>query len=91
MEEYYRKLTESHIAASRTAKESAAMATKKDRRSRGLVNQDEEEAYHGTLPKRYGDLKDEHFPLFVTFDHVRTVYPCFLSTLREIHYSSADC
>ena len=73
VEEYYHKLTESHIAATRSAEESSAIATSKsDRRMRGLVNQDEEEVHHGTLPKRYGDLKDEHFPLFITFDQVST-------------------
>lgn len=71
VQEYYTKLTESHAAAQRTAQESAALAAKKeDRRAQGLVNRDEEEIYHGTLPKRWGDLQDEHFPLFLTFDHV---------------------
>ena len=71
VEEYYKKLTESHLAAQRTAEESAAIAAaKKDRRARGLVNRDEEELHQGTLPKEFGDLKDEHFPLFLTFDQV---------------------
>ena len=72
------KLTESHIAAQRTAEESSKLgAAKKDRRAQGLVNRDEEEYHRGTLPKRYADLEDHHFPLFVTFDQ--------LSRLLEAH------
>ena len=71
VEEYYQKLTESRLAAGRSAEESVALAIKRSgRRARGLVNEDEEVVFHSTLPKRYGDLTDAHFPLFVTFDQV---------------------
>jgi hypothetical protein len=72
VEEYYRKLTESHAAAMRSAEESAKIGAQREKpENRALVDQDEEELRHGSLPKRFGDLRDEHFPLFVTFDHVR--------------------
>ena len=71
VEEYYRKLTESHVAAMRSAEESAQIGAQKDKvEDHALVDQDEEELWRGTLPKRYGELQDQHFPMFVTFDHV---------------------
>jgi hypothetical protein len=35
-----------------------------------LVDIDDELNWRSDLPKRYSDLRDEHFPLFVTFDRV---------------------
>jgi hypothetical protein len=35
-----------------------------------LVDIDDELNWRIDLPKRYSDLRDEHFPLFVTFDRV---------------------
>lgn len=72
VEEYYRKLTESHAAAMRSMQESAQIgAQKQNPEDRALIDQDEEEFWRGSLPKRFSELRDEHFPLFVTFDHVR--------------------
>lgn len=71
VEDYYMKLAESHVAARRTTAESIALASaKNDRRTHGLVDKDEEDLYRSTLPRSFADLKDEHFPLFLTFDGV---------------------
>lgn len=71
VEEYYQKLTESSIAALRSAKESAQLGAKKEKHEdKALVDQDDEELWQGSLPKKFSDLSDEHFPLFITFDHV---------------------
>lgn len=71
VEEYFTKLSESHAAAQRTAEQSMKMAQAKlTAQDQGLVDRDEEQYHRGDLPKSYGDLKDEHFPLFLTFDHV---------------------
>ncbi|KAF7340216.1 UvrD-like helicase ATP-binding domain-containing protein [Mycena venus] len=35
-----------------------------------LVDVDDELNWRSDLPKRYSDLRDEHFPLFVTFDRL---------------------
>ncbi|GJE94213.1 hypothetical protein PsYK624_103810 [Phanerochaete sordida] len=71
VEEYYLKLTESHVAATRSAQEAAELgAQKQNPEDRALVDQDEEELHRGVLPKRFSELRDEHFPLFVTFDHL---------------------
>lgn len=81
VEEYYKKLTESHVAATRSTEESVLLgATKEKPEDRALVDQDEEELWHGSLPKRFSDLADEHFPLFVTFDHVRESNPFRVAT-----------
>lgn len=43
--------------------------------SERLVDDDEEDEWRNDLPKRFSDLKDEHFPLFITFDKVRSTLP----------------
>ncbi|KAI0089819.1 hypothetical protein BDY19DRAFT_1047690 [Irpex rosettiformis] len=71
VQEYYVKLSMSQTAAHMTAEESMRLAAEqKDPERRVLVDKDEEEFHHGTLPKSFGDLKDEHFPLFITYDQL---------------------
>lgn len=71
VEEYYRKLTEAYVAEMRSAQESEKLGTQKQNpEDRALVDQDEEEFWRGSLPKRFSELQDEHFPLFLTFDHL---------------------
>lgn len=71
VEEYYAKLAASYSATLRTAEESSELAAQQQaREDQGLVDRDEEEFWRGSLPKSFSELKDEHFPLFVTFDHV---------------------
>jgi hypothetical protein len=40
---------------------------------RALVDEDEENEWRSDLPKRFSDLVDEDFPLFVSFDQVGVV------------------
>ncbi|KAI0079047.1 hypothetical protein K474DRAFT_723989 [Panus rudis PR-1116 ss-1] len=71
VQEYYAKLIESHAAAQRSVEESLKLAEAKAvADDQGLVDRDEEQYWRGDLPKRYRGLKDEHFPLFLTFDHL---------------------
>lgn len=88
VEEYYAKLAASHSAALRTAEESTQLtANQQTRQDQGLVDRDEEEFHRGTLPKSFSELRDEHFPLFVTFDHV-----CGLFALSDwVLISSVSC
>ena len=37
-----------------------------------LVNQDDNDKWRSDLPERFSELRDEHFPLFITYDLVRT-------------------
>ena len=54
VEEYYRKLSQSHAAAQRTAEESDQLAAAKQaNQDQGLVDRDEEEFWRGDLPKSY--------------------------------------
>ena len=81
VEEYYTKLAASHAAAKRTAEESRQLAAQQQAdKDRGLVDRDEEEYWRGSLPEAFSELKDEHFPLFVTFDHVRESNPFRVAT-----------
>ena len=74
VQEYYAKLTTSQAAADRTAKESLNLAIEQnDPDKQTLLDKDEEEFHHGTLPKSFDELRDEHFPLFITFDQVGCV------------------
>ncbi|KAI9068145.1 hypothetical protein FKP32DRAFT_1672451 [Trametes sanguinea] len=85
VEEYFAKLHDSLSTANRSAKEIAAMALqKKVKENAGLVDRDEEIYWRGDLPKRYGELKEEHFPMFLTYDHL-----CRLLE-AEFHYSHYD-
>ena len=68
VEEYYGKLSQSLAAEQRSSKESSQLAAEKEQM--GMVDRDEEEVYHGKLPKRFGELEDKHFPLFLTYDQV---------------------
>ncbi|EKM55346.1 uncharacterized protein PHACADRAFT_208864 [Phanerochaete carnosa HHB-10118-sp] len=93
VEEYYRKLAESHAVATRSAQESVQMgARKQNTEDRALVDQDEEEFWRGSLPKRFSELQDEHFSLFVTFDHLCQLLEGDLCTYNkgEFAFSVAD-
>ena len=71
VEEYFAKLLESLATASQSPTELVNMATRrKQQQEQGLVDRDEEIYWRGDLPKRYGALKEEHFPMFLTFDNV---------------------
>ncbi|OBZ79119.1 hypothetical protein A0H81_00134 [Grifola frondosa] len=63
VEEYFAKLIESLATANQSPKELINIAaTKKNQQEQGLVDRDEEIYWRGDLPKRYSELKDEHFP-----------------------------
>ena len=36
-----------------------------------FVDQDDNQQWMSDLPERFSELRDEHFPLFVTYDWVR--------------------
>lgn len=75
VQEFYAKLALEKAAAGRTARESTRLAVMKiDQDGQGLVDKDEEEFYHGTLPRSFSKLTDEHFPLFITFDQASSSF-----------------
>ena len=96
VEEYFAKLLESLASAGRSPAELMDIAERqKHREEQGLVDRDEEIYWRGDLPKRYGALKEEHFPMFITYDHV---CPCGffyraegVSSLTQIRGRSVGC
>lgn len=72
VEEYFAKLFESLSAAGQTNSDLFnVVARRKRQHEQGLVDQDEEVWHRGDLPQRFGELTDEHFPMFLTYDQVR--------------------
>lgn len=73
VQEYFEKLHESLLLADKSTEELKHMvSSKRVRQGPLLVDLDEEPEIPGRLPSRYGDLTDEHFPLFITYDQVWT-------------------
>ncbi|KAH9919768.1 uncharacterized protein BXZ73DRAFT_104876 [Epithele typhae] len=71
VEEYFVKLLDSLATAGQSPTELVKIAArKKQQQEQGLVDRDEEIYWRGDLPKRYGALQNEHFPMFVTYDHI---------------------
>ena len=93
VEEYFAKLLESLASAGRSLAELRDLAERqRNREEQGLVDRDEEIYWRGDLPKRYGALKEEHFPMFLTYDHVRLVVGCSrCGKLMEPGGRSAGC
>ncbi|KAH9855762.1 hypothetical protein C2E23DRAFT_548924 [Lenzites betulinus] len=85
VEEYFVKLLESLATASQSPAELAKIAArKKSEQQQGLVDRDEETFWRGDLPKRFGALKQDHFPMFLTYDHI-----CRLLE-AEFHYTDYE-
>lgn len=39
-----------------------------------IFNEDDDPMWRNDLPERFSDLEARHFPLFITFDHVRHLF-----------------
>ena len=72
VEEYFSKLMESLSTATKSPQElmEIARAQGAAQEHRELFNIDDTLNWRSDLPSRFSLLKDEHFPLFLTFDHV---------------------
>ncbi|TDL28963.1 hypothetical protein BD410DRAFT_818373 [Rickenella mellea] len=74
VEEYFQKLMESLQTSSKSPEELLELASKKSSKGKDeLVDVDDDEEWRSDLPKRFNDLGDEHFPLFVTYDKLCTL------------------
>ena len=84
VEEYFAKLMSS-LEAGAYSPEELRMIEKDVEQESDLVNQDDNKQWRSDLPEKFSELLDEHFPLFVTYDRVRTPlsskYP--ISPFRE--------
>ncbi|KAJ7725516.1 hypothetical protein DFH07DRAFT_853912 [Mycena maculata] len=65
VEEHFTKLSAGYRPSANAEK-----ATKANTATAALVDIDDELNWRSDLPTRYSDLRDEHFPLFVTFDRL---------------------
>ena len=72
VQEYFDKILESLGMSNKTQEElrEVAQARKREQCSDDLVDKDEDPDLHTTLPGKFSELQDEHFPLFLTFDRV---------------------
>jgi hypothetical protein len=71
VEEYFMKLLESiNLASNKSMDISALMERKQNRDEALLVDRDEATNWRNDLPKKFSELQDDHFPIFITFDKV---------------------
>ena len=72
VQEYFCKMLESLGMSDKTPEELKEIAQARTHHEEcdGLVDKDEDSDLHTTLPGKFSDLKDDHFPLFITFDRV---------------------
>ncbi|KDQ17181.1 hypothetical protein BOTBODRAFT_185909 [Botryobasidium botryosum FD-172 SS1] len=70
--EYYHKLDETLAAGSKSVEEIKRIAAEncKQEAQQDLFDLDDENELRIDLPERYSELRDEHFPLFLTFNQL---------------------
>ncbi|CAA7264670.1 unnamed protein product [Cyclocybe aegerita] len=75
VEEYFSKLLDSLSTADKTKEELAEMIKLKRRRheEEGLIDIDDDHTWRADLPSKFSQLRDEHFPLFLTFDRLASL------------------
>lgn len=80
VEEYFIKLLQSLVLASKTdGGISDLLERQKNREEAGLVDQDEAANWREDLPQRFSDLQDTHFPMFITFDKLSAMIEADMS------------
>jgi hypothetical protein len=86
VEEYFIKLFQSLVLASKTEGGiSDLLERQKNREEAGLVDQDEAANWREDLPQKFSDLQDSHFPMFITFDKVRrSAYIIYLVNIYSV-------
>lgn len=75
VQEYYIRLAES-LATGRKNPEEATNITQDTQTEKKLMELDEEDHSQSRLPKKFCELTDDHFPLFITFDKVHPECHC---------------
>ena len=71
VEEAYNKLAKTLDVETYSKDEVKALALKKNQTAKDhLIRSDDTKDQGKSLPQRFSDLKDEHFPLFVNYDRV---------------------
>ena len=70
IEEYFSKLMQSVEAAPHSPKELRKME-KTVEKEMELTDLDDIDQWRPDLPRKFSELEDHHFPLFITYDRVR--------------------
>ena len=70
VQEYYTKMARSSAASDRSEGEIKQRATQRTQAEKELIELDDEDDSQSGLPKKFSELTDDHFPLFLTFDKV---------------------
>jgi len=70
VQEYYTKLARSSAAGECSEGEIKKRATQRSQAEKELIELDDEDDSQSGLPKKFSELTDGHFPLFLTFDKV---------------------
>lgn len=85
VEEYFTKLLDSLATGNKTKEELAEMIKSKrqQQQDEGLVDIDDDQNWRPDLPSKYSELRDEHFPLFLTFDKVGVFLSSVFSLIRD--------
>ena len=92
VQEYYTKMARSSVAGERSEGEVKQRATQRTQAEKELIELDDEDDSQSGLPKKFSELTDDHFPLFLTFDKVGS----YLNTVWPIRcesslFSFVDC
>jgi hypothetical protein len=75
VEEYYVKLVQSSAAGECSGMDTIHRAVQCAQTEKGIMELDDEDDIRSGLPKKFSQLTDEHFPLFLTFDKVHYLGP----------------
>jgi len=67
--EYFAKLMSS-LEAAACSPEELRMLELDVKRDTGLINQNDNKRWRSDLPECFSELRDEHFPMFITYDRV---------------------
>jgi hypothetical protein len=88
VEEYFSKLMKSLSTASKSPQQLIEITRAQDaaQEQEGLVDIDDTANWRNDLPTRYSLLKDEHFPLFLTFDHASYLFEPFVTVADHGKY-----
>ena len=71
VEEYFVKLLSS-LEAAACSPEELRMREREAEQETDFIDQDDNKQWRSDLPVNFSELRDEHFPLFITYDRVRT-------------------
>ncbi|KAG6874166.1 hypothetical protein C0995_005584 [Termitomyces sp. Mi166 len=83
VEEYFMKLLESLKVSSQSPEnlQKFVLAKRNQVDDDNLIDLDDEDNWRSDLPRKYSELQDSHFPLFLTFDRVGLPFFTYYPTL----------